>query len=76
MKKFVLTIMLFGILFCGYLLFYDPLNSSREYKADLAYSDFIKRVRAGKIERVEISNRVIKLRTSAGEEFETYNPDR
>ena len=74
MKKFVLTIMLFGILFCGYLLFYDPLNSSREYKADLAYSDFIKRVRAGKIERVEISNRVIKLRTSAGEEFETYNP--
>lgn len=75
MKKLALITVAFGMLVCGYLLFYDPLAHSSEYQAaDLAYSDFIKRVRTGRVERVEITNRVIKLRTSAGEEFETYNP--
>ena len=74
MKKYLLTIALFGILLGGAILLYDRLNSGPEYKADLAYSTFIKQVKAGQIERAEITGRVIKFRTSAGEDFETYNP--
>lgn len=74
MKRFLLTIVLLETVFCGSVYLYDHLDFSPEYKADLAYSDFIKRVKAGQIEKVEITGRVINLRTSAGEEFETYNP--
>ena len=74
MKKYLLTTALFGILLGGGILLYDRLNSGPEYKADLAYSSFIKQVKAGRIERVEITGKVIKFRTSNGESFETYNP--
>ena len=74
MKKYLLTIALFGILLGGALLIYNRLNSGPEYKADLAYSSFIKQVKAGRIERAEITGKVIRFRTSTGEDFETYNP--
>ncbi|MDD1637949.1 MAG: ATP-dependent metallopeptidase FtsH/Yme1/Tma family protein, partial [Methylococcaceae bacterium] len=74
MKKYLLTIALFGILLGGAILIYNRLNSGPEYKADLAYSSFIKQVKTGRIERVEITGKTIKFRTSAGEDFETYNP--
>ncbi len=74
MKKYLLTIALLGMLLGSAILIYDRLNSSPEYKADLAYSSFIKQVKAGQIERAEITGRVIKFRTSKGEDFETYNP--
>jgi len=74
MKKYLFTIALFGILLGGAILIYNRLNSGPEYKADLAYSSFVKQVKAGRIERVEITGKVIKFRTSTGEDFETYNP--
>ena len=74
MKKLLLPILLIEILIGGALFFYEPSNDSPEYKEDLAYSDFIKKVKAGQIEWVEISNNSIKLKTSTGEEFNTYNP--
>jgi cell division protease FtsH len=74
MKKYLLTIALFVILLSGAILLYGRLNLGPEYKADLAYSSFIKQVKAGRIERVEITGRLIKFRTSTGEDFETYNP--
>ncbi len=74
MKKYLFTIALFGILLGGAFLIYNRLNSAPDYKADLAYSSFIKQVKAGHIERVEITGKVIKFRTSTGEDFETYNP--
>ncbi len=74
MKKYLLTIALSGILVGSAILIYNRLNSGPEYKADLAYSSFIKQVKAGRIERVEITGKVIKFRTSNGEDFETYNP--
>lgn len=74
MKKYLLTIALFGILLGVALLIYNKLNSGPEYKADLAYSSFIKQVKAGRIERAEITGKVIRFRTSTGEDFETYNP--
>jgi len=74
MKKYLLWIALFGVLLGSAILIYDKLNSVSVYKADLAYSSFIKQVRAGQIERAEITGRVIKFRTSSGDDFETYNP--
>lgn len=74
MKKYLLTIALFGIVLGGTILIYGRLNSGSDFKSELAYSSFIKLVKAGQIERVEISGRVIKFRSSSGEEFETYNP--
>ena len=74
MKKYLITITLFAILFGGPMLIYDRLSSGPDYKADLAYSSFIKQVKAGHIESVEITGKVIKFRTSSGENFETYNP--
>ncbi|MDD1633473.1 MAG: ATP-dependent metallopeptidase FtsH/Yme1/Tma family protein, partial [Methylococcaceae bacterium] len=74
MKKYLLTIALFGILLGGAILIYNRLNSGPEYKADLAYSSFIKQVKAGRIERAEITGKVIRFRTASGEDFETYNP--
>ena len=61
MKKYLLTIALFGILLGGAILIYNRLNSGPEYKADLAYSSFIKQVKAGRIERVEITGKVIRF---------------
>lgn len=74
MKKLILTTALIGILIGVAVLLYGRLNLGPEYKSDIAYSSFIKKVKAGQIDRVEISGRVIKLRTSEGQEFETYNP--
>ena len=74
MKKYLFTIALSGILLGAAILIYNRLNSGPEYKSDLAYSSFIKQVKAGRIERVEITGKVIKFRTSSGEDFETYNP--
>ncbi len=74
MKKYLITITLAAILFGGPILIYDRLSSGPDYKADLAYSSFIKQVKAGHIESVEITGKVIKFRTSSGENFETYNP--
>jgi cell division protease FtsH len=73
MKKILLSILLIEILIST-ALFFEASNDSPEHKVDLAYSDFIKRVKAGQIEWVEISNNSIKLKTSTGEEFNTYNP--
>ncbi|MDD5460369.1 MAG: ATP-dependent zinc metalloprotease FtsH [Methylococcales bacterium] len=74
MKTYLLAAVSIGVLISGAVILYDRLDSVPEYKADLAYSSFIKQVKAGRIEKVEISGKVIKFRTSAGEDYETYNP--
>jgi cell division protease FtsH len=74
MKKYLITITLFAILLGVSIFTYNRLDSDTDYKADLAYSSFIKKVKAGHIESVEITGKVIKFRTSSGENFETYNP--
>jgi cell division protease FtsH len=74
MKKLLLPIMLTGLIVVGSFFLPRILNAPPDYDANLAYSDFIKRVKAGQIKRVEISGREITLLTASGEEFETYNP--
>lgn len=74
MKKYLLCILVLAVVFGGTLLLYKHPFFAPEYKAEIAYSDFITKVRSGQIKKVEITGRTIKLRTAAGEELETYNP--
>ncbi|WP_031434262.1 ATP-dependent zinc metalloprotease FtsH [Methylomarinum vadi] len=74
MKKAVLTTLFFGLLLGAAVVLYDRISFTPEYDGEMAYSSFIKRVKAGQIERVEITGRLIEFRTSEGEEFATYNP--
>ncbi len=74
MKKLILPFILVGTVVGAFIFISGNIHFGPDYDANLAYSDFIKRVRAGQIKRVEIIGREIKLRTADGEEFETYNP--
>ena len=40
----------------------------------LAYSDFISKVKHGQVERVEVSGQMLSVRTSDGQNYETFNP--
>ena len=74
MKKYSLKIMLAGLLLVGAFLVYEQFHVDPDYSADLAYSDFIKKVKTGQIEKVEIKGNHIQFLTSAGEELDTCNP--
>ncbi len=74
MKKIVLTTLFFGLALAGAIVLYDRVNSVHDYDGDLAYSSFIKKVKAGQIERVLITGKLIEFRTISGEELATYNP--
>jgi cell division protease FtsH len=50
------------------------MNSEPPVDNSLAYSDFISRVKNKQVDRVEIMGQMIKLRTSDGETYETFNP--
>ncbi len=75
MKKYLISIVLLGSLLSAGLFYYTNFNKSPDDMADLAYSDFVRKIHNGQIEKVEITGKYIYLRTSSGEEFVTYNPD-
>ncbi len=74
MKKYIVTALLWGIVFTGGFLIYNRLNSTPVLQESLAYSDFIGKVKNGQIDRVEINGQLIKVRSSSGIEYETFNP--
>jgi len=74
MKKYFFNALLFGVLIAGGYLIYDRVNSVPEMQESLAYSEFIDKVKAGQVERVEIAGQHIKLRTADGQNLETFNP--
>ncbi len=53
---------------------FERMNSEPPVDNSLAYSDFISRVKNKQVDRVEIMGQMIKLRTSDGETYETFNP--
>ncbi|OQK15599.1 hypothetical protein AU255_15360 [Methyloprofundus sedimenti] len=75
MKKYLLSLVLLGSIFSITLYYYSNFNKSPDQLGDLAYSDFVKKIHNGQIEKVEITGKYINFRTSSGEEFVTYNPD-
>ncbi len=74
MKKYLFSTLMLCVVLGALFLLFNTLNSKPEYKADLAYSDFVKKVKTGQVKQVAITGRTIQLRTSAGKEYETYNP--
>ncbi len=74
MKKVIPIFAFLSLLILGVFYFFQYNSEDSEFKSEIAYSDFIKRVRAGKIKRVQIIGREIQLLGHDGEAFETYNP--
>jgi len=74
MKKHIFNALLFGVFIAGAFLIYDRINSTPPLQETLAYSEFIDKVKSKQVERVEISGQLIKVRTSDGQNHETFNP--
>ncbi len=74
MKKYFFNALLVGVLITGGYLIYDRVNTTPPMQESLAYSEFVNKVKGGQVERVEISGQNIKVRTSDGQNLETFNP--
>ncbi len=59
----------------GAFLIYSRINTTPAIDESIAYSDFIYKVKNKLIDRVEIAGPAIKLRTSDGQNLETFNPN-
>ncbi|MEC4750525.1 ATP-dependent metallopeptidase FtsH/Yme1/Tma family protein, partial [Methylomicrobium sp. Wu6] len=76
MKTNLQTLLLLTALIVGCLLVFNQFNSRSPVSEDtIAYSDFINKVKAKQVARVEIMGDHIKMRTNDGQEYETYDPD-
>ena len=76
MKKYILTALLWSVVFAGAFLIYDRIiNSAPPIDDSLAYSEFIAKIKNKQVDWVEMTGQLIKLRTSSGEKYETFNPN-
>jgi len=76
MKTSLLHLLLWTAVLIGCLLVFNQFNSRPQVSDDtIAYSDFINKVKAKQVARVEIMGDHIKIRTNEGQEYETYEPD-
>jgi cell division protease FtsH len=74
MKRFILNTLLWSVVFTGGFLIYNRLNTTPPLQDSLAYSEFIAKVKSKQVDRVEITGQLIKVRTSDGQNLQTYNP--
>ncbi|MEI7839236.1 MAG: ATP-dependent zinc metalloprotease FtsH [Methylococcaceae bacterium] len=74
MKKYLVHIFFIITLSMATFFIFERVNTEPPIDNSLAYSDFIERVKNKQVDRVEISGQAIKLRTSDGESYETFNP--
>ncbi|MGZ8137554.1 MAG: ATP-dependent zinc metalloprotease FtsH [Methylococcaceae bacterium] len=74
MKKYILNTLLWAVVLTGAFLIYNRVNTTPPLQDSLAYSDFISKVKNGQVARVEISGQLLKIRTSEGQSYETFNP--
>ncbi|MDD2723648.1 MAG: ATP-dependent zinc metalloprotease FtsH [Methylovulum sp.] len=74
MKKYILNALLWGVVFTGAFLIYNRVNTAPPVQDSLAYSDFITKVKKGLVDRVEVNGQLIKIRTTDGQNYETFNP--
>ncbi len=75
MKKIILNMLLWSVVLAGAFLIYNRVNTTPPVDESLAYSEFIVKVKNKLVERVEMTGQTIKLRTSDGQNYETYNPN-
>lgn len=79
MKKYILNTLLWSVVFTGAFLIYNRINATAPIQDSLAYSEFIAKVKAGQVDRVEIigsltNGSLIKVRTSDGQNLQTFSP--
>ncbi|MFZ2451419.1 MAG: ATP-dependent zinc metalloprotease FtsH [Methylovulum miyakonense] len=74
MKKYILNALLWGVVLTGAFLIYNRVNTAPPVQDSLAYSDFIIKVKNGLVDRVEVNGQLIKIRTTDGQNYETFNP--
>ena len=74
MKKYILNTLLWSVVFVGAFLIYNRVNSTQPIDDSIAYSEFISKVKNRQIDRVEMSGQTIKIRTTEGQNYETFNP--
>lgn len=74
MKKYLLNALLWGVVLTGAFLIYNRVNTAPPAQDSLAYSDFIVKVKNGLVDRVEVNGQLIKIRTTDGQNLETFNP--
>ncbi len=74
MNKYLIHIFFILTISIASFLIFDRVNTEPPIDNSLAYSDFIERVKNKQVDRVEIMGQAIKLRTSDGESYETFNP--
>ncbi len=74
MKRYILNALLWSVVFTGAFLIYNRINATPPIQDSLAYSEFIAKVKNGQVDRVEISGSTIKVRTSDGQNLQTFNP--
>ena len=75
MKKYILNALLWSVVLSGAFLIFNRVNTTPPIDESIAYSDFIVKVKNKLVERVEMTGQTIKLRTSDGQSYETYNPN-
>ena len=75
MKKYILNALLWSVVLSGACLIFNRVNTTPPIDESIAYSDFIVKVKNKLVERVEMTGQTIKLRTSDGQSYETYNPN-
>jgi len=74
MNKYWFNIFIFSIVIAGAYLIYDRVKTTPPALDSLAYSEFISKVKRGQVERVEVSGQQIGVRTSDGQNYQTFNP--
>ncbi|MDD5579692.1 MAG: ATP-dependent zinc metalloprotease FtsH [Methylobacter sp.] len=74
MKKYIFNILLWGVVLTGAFLVFNRVNTTPPLQDSLAYSEFIDKVKQKQVDRVEINGQLIKIRTSEGQNYETFNP--
>ncbi|MEQ1546764.1 ATP-dependent zinc metalloprotease FtsH [Methyloglobulus sp.] len=74
MKRYILNTLLWSVVFTGAFLIYNRINATAPIQDSLAYSEFIAKVKGGQVDRVEIAGTSIKVRTSDGQNLQTFNP--
>ena len=75
MKKYILNALLWSVVLSGAFLIFNRVNTTPPIDESIAYSDFIVKVKNKLVDKVEMTGQTIKLRTSDGQNFETYNPN-
>jgi cell division protease FtsH len=74
MKAFLKTLLVWAAVLIAMFMVFSRMNKTEEYEPTLTYSEFIKGVKQGQIDSVEIDGATIDIHAHSGEHFVTYNP--